>query len=181
MNPAQIKKLQNKVAKKVNADIEKQEKEEKEKLIKNLIEIRNTIVSIQKKLSNRGACLCIWNDKVYTNKNNRAIILKRFCPKTVLDDSSFEVVKSENGKVYYMMNEINYKEEKEIMEWMSNHYANLKMSLYNCNSTDPHTKVQSAYLIGSIVTEFTEKFPTKNIFDLKNYISVMDQLLSNNF
>lgn len=181
MNIAQIKKLQNKVAKKVNADIEKREKEEKEKLIKNLIEIRNNIDSIQKEFLNRGSCLCIWDDKVYGNKNNRAIILKQFCPETVLNDSTFECVKSNNDKIYYMMIEENYKEEKEIMEWLTNHYAKLKISLYNCNSTDPHTKLEALYLIGHIVKEFVEKFPTKNILDLKNYISVMDQLLSNNF
>lgn len=179
LNNKQIQKIMKKAAVKVEEKFKKIEEEEalkKKEHIHHLITIRETIKTIERKHPNRGRCCCIWGGTVYhvDTKTNRTVptMLPPENTKRVL-----ECVVSHPDKKYYMFTEASYKEQKDTMDWMEAHYAEIKIAVHHANKGNPSEVMSNTLYLGSIFEDFQQKFPDKSILDFLQLVKVIDTLL----
>jgi len=194
----QIKKLQKKIAPKVDAKIAAIRIEEANKAAEDLLQkqikfeneilpqlklIRNTCSKLQDMNPTRGACLCIWDNKVYEVKDNKAIINRMFSSADILssvENGNFECIKKcPDGKSYYMLNLKVAETEKKIHDWFQEHYATLKFVTTKIKNSEGFKakNMTDLSILGSLSMEFTEKFPGKTPSDLIEYIKLFDELI----
>jgi len=167
-----------KEGKKVEERIQKNEQERKALQLKNFIEIRYNIQQIEKEFPNRGACVCIWDNIGYAVKNNMTIPVPLPAHEV---KSIMEYIKTIENKSYYIFNENLYKEHKKLLDWLAEHYANIKIALVaqtnnQCTAKD---RLYNLFSLGNIWVEFQKEFPGKDIFYLKEGIAAYDEMLRN--
>lgn len=191
LNAAQIKKLQKQVGTKVDKQIAKREEELKKKededklhkqqifeteILPQLKKIKSSIIHYQKKHSKRkAACFCVWSNKVYHLKDEKATIIHEIT-KQDLHSDMFEVIGEEdNDKMYYMMKEELAIREIEINDWLVKNYASIKMVMTKIKKGEKSLVDMS--ILGGLSIEFTEKFPGKTPYDLIQYIQMFDSFV----
>lgn len=202
LNAAQIKKLQKQVGTKVDKQIAKREEEIKKKededklhkqqifeteILPQLKKIKSSIIHYQKKHSKRkAACFCVWSNKVYHLKDEKATIIHEIT-KQDLHSDMFEVIGEEdndgvtpllylaNDKTYYMMKEELAIREIEINDWLVKNYASIKMVMTKIKKGEKSLVDMS--ILGGLSIEFTEKFPGKTPYDLIQYIQMFDSFV----
>lgn len=168
LNVNQINKIQKRVGEKVNAKIKEREDQLHKEKISNLKFIRNKINDIEKKNQNRGRCFCVWKNEVYTSKHNKAIRVYSINHESV---KRLSLVDSKGDKNFYMMDEDTYRNEIEIIDWLKDYYAEIK--LCGVRKNEPVFLLR----LGEIGQKFTKNFPSKTLSDLVEYIKVMDFLI----
>lgn len=179
-NAAQIAKIQKKVGKKVDVELEKRYEKERKEKIRNLIFIRNTINSIQKEYPDRGACFCIWNNIVYyvdkdTNKTESFCDIK---PADIESRKDVELVTIKRDKKFYQVSEEQARIDREIFKWFSEKYADIliaKTSIDRRNEEDPKMIFSSVMRLGYLTEEFQEKFG-KSLVEFSEYFKSFDKL-----
>lgn len=176
MNEAQIRKLQNKVAKEVSSKFAEKEKQERALLASNLKEMTSEMKRLEALHPNRGACHCVWEGWVY-------LLRKGVTTKVVVADSdmiqTLERVSASPGKSYYMFSESDFKENKEFMDWVVEHYPTIKISLVQANkSEDAGKRLAGMAVLGGLYQDMAKKFPKRTPLDLRDGIQALDMLLS---
>jgi hypothetical protein len=178
--------MQKKVGAQVDKDIAKREEEEKKRkqqifvteVLPELKKIKSSIIHYQKKHSNRkSACFCIWDNKVYQLKNEKAIAINEVT-KSDLYTSMFEIIGEEdNNKTYFMVKEEIAIQEAKIHDWLIENYANLKMISVKIKKGEKSLVNMS--ILGGLSTEFLDKFPGKTPLDFIEYFNVFDSFMIN--
>ena len=204
----QITKIQKKAAPIVNKKLKekeekerisrlKEKKEKKEYFIKNILphlkEMKKYILKIEKENPDRGSCICIWNNNIYKLIEDRVIRDDNkdfsFLRNPDFDiNSIFDIIYSSSdndtknsNKIFIMMKKDIYNEEKEVMDWISKNFAYYIVleNKIRKNQDDPKESLNNYYLLGSLCTEFQEKFPNKNISDLIEYMKIFKEKMIN--
>ena len=178
LNDAQIKKLQNKVGKKVNADIQAREEKEKQRVLSAMIDMRKNIQELQKVNSDRGSCLALWEGKFYklnSRTNKVEFIIVTIKERILLDEPIYQ-----NGKKYYFVKKEVYENNKKITEFMSKHYAIMRMASVQPNFAG---NLQNVMMLGGIFEEFKKEFPESDMLEFiqifKTYDAMVMQSLQN--
>lgn len=204
----QIAKIQKKAAPIVNEKLKekeekerisrlKEKKEKKEYFIKNILphlkEMKKYILKIEKENPDRGSCVCIWNNNIYRLIEDRVIRDDNkdfsFLRDPDFDiNSIFDIIYSSSdndtknsNKIFIMMKKDIYNEEKELMDWISknfSYYIVLENKIRK-NQGDPKESLNTHYLLGSLCTEFQEKFPNRDISDLIKYMKIFKERMIN--
>lgn len=173
MNNNQMKKLMKKVGGKVERKFREKEAREREEYSRNMKEMKYNISTLQKEHPNRGRCCCVWKRNLYILENNRTV---NKGPADKLD--GLELLKTENNKQYFMFSEKGYEELLEFMNWISENYAWLKISVHKMQTNNNAKEyLESALHIGTIYKDFQKKFPNKTPMDLKEGIQTFDMIL----
>lgn len=186
LNLAQIKKMQKKVGEKVDKDIAKREEEDKKRkqqlfvseILPQLKKIKSGIIYYQKKHSNRkAACFCIWDNKVYQLKDDKATIINEITKSDLYTDM-FEIIGEEdNNKTYFMIKEEIAIREAKIHDWLIENYATLKIITTKIKKGEK--SLVDLSILGGKSTEFIEKFPGKTPLDFIEYFNVFDSFMIN--
>lgn len=171
LNAAQMAKLQKKVAKEVDVKIKAREEEER----KRKESIKNMILFLEKENPERGACLCYYYGITYyvelKSKALRAVpIPPDFNDCDLMDARGKGKIDEE---LYYMIKPEIAKENDEILEWLKENYALVKIY-----SSKAREDISYALGLGTIYEKFQEKFPKKTMLDLISYIKMMDRIIS---
>lgn len=178
LNTNQIKKIQKKVGKKVDKKIEEREREEREERVRNFKFIRKVILGIQNKNPDSGPCLCVWKGRVFgLNPNTNRVEPARGVTEDALSYQT-ELMEIKGDKKFFMSSKEEYQETLKVMDWMSEHYADIRLAVANMN--DPSkgfSKLVNSYSLGIIFEKFQKEFPLKTMADFIEAIKVMDNLI----
>lgn len=186
LNLAQIKKMQKKVGAKVDQAIAKREEEEKKskqqkfntEILPQLKKIKSSIIYYQNKHSNRkSACFCIWDNKVYQLKNDKATIINEITKNDLYSNVFENIGEEDNDKTYFMVKEEIAIQEAKIHDWLVENYATLKFITTKIKKGEKSLADMS--ILGRKSMEFTEKFSGKTPLDLIEYLKVFDSFVIN--
>lgn len=177
MNAAQIKKLQNKVAKVVDKKFKEKEAQEQAATAEKMKVMASEMKGLETKFPNRGPCNCVCDGWIWLLRKG---IPERACRLSSSQEEirQMECISRSSGKSYYMFSEEVFKENTEFMNWVAGHYAEFKMSLFKANkSEDLHERMTHMLVLGGLHQEMTQKFPKRTPIDLKAGLQAMDMVL----
>lgn len=179
-NSAQIKKLQSKVGKKVDNEIRIREEKQKQEHISNMIEIKQQGLKIEQSNPDRGRFICLFDNIYYTinTETNKVIAIPFFRREEIV---AFENMATINNKTYYLMHKQTYDFNNRIIQFMSKHYASIKIAVASQKSESLFNKDKLAHMLhlGSIFEEFQKEFPDSSPLLFKQAVNMMDSLISN--
>lgn len=161
LNHAQIEKLKKKVAKEVSVKIKVREDEE----AKRKEAILNQILLIQKENPGRHSCICVYQGCIWYADKERLKLLP-----VQINLKDFDLVEKMGDQSYYLLNPVVSKEHDEIMDWLKENYATIKINAKAKN-------LVSMLTLGTVAEDFQKKFPTKSMLDLIEYVKAMDSLI----
>lgn len=159
MNNAQIKKLQNKVAQKLKT---KQDLDSN-----NVVKI---IVDIEKRNPNRGKCACLYKNSFYKVKNGKLVLIDCVDSNFIRDNDEYELIEANGDRKYYLQTIEAINKYKKIIDWMAKNFALIKIAESMAKSDEAGKRLEGMHLLGSVSIDFSENFPDKSLYDLKNLI-----------
>ena len=161
LNDAQIRKLQNKVGKKVDANIKAKEEKAKQIDLANMIEMRKNIQRLQNANSDRGACSAFWKGSFYilNPKTNKV----EFSPISIKETIMFDKPEHINGKKYYFMKKEIYDLQNKALTFISEHFAEIKIASINVKNKE--NPLKNALMLGSVFEKFQKEFPNHSMMD----------------
>jgi hypothetical protein len=163
LNLAQIEKLKKKVAKEVDIKIKNREYGE----AKRKEAIRNQILLIQKDNPGKHFCICVDQGCIWYADKERLKLLP-----VQINLKDFDLVETVGDLSYYLPNPVVSKEHDEVIGWLKENYAVIKINAKAKN-------LVSMLTLGSVAEDFQKKFPTKTLLNLIEYVKAMDSLIMN--
>lgn len=172
MNDAQIKKLQAKVARELEARKKKEEAANEK--------VRAAILTRLRLIENthpgRGKCVCFWEGS-YWHEHNGALFHNLDLTADMVREN-FDVVPVISLEIpsdvsFYILSQEACAETAQLIGWMEKNYATIKIAM----ASKKEKTLVSCYTLGGIVQDFQSKFPQKSINDLAVLIKEMDKII----
>jgi len=183
LNNAQIKKLQNKVGKKVDIEIKKREAVEKVEMEKkfqhnltNLIEMRREIQELKKVYGDCGPYFVLWKQHWYIlNHDNKVVEFDFPIEEIQYLDKPCKVTAD---KVYYFYKNDVYANQQKLYKFISDHYVTMRLAVVGVHKADKDSIVNMLQL-NDVFKKFAAEFPNGTMADLIALYQTFDKYAMN--
>jgi hypothetical protein len=189
LNQNQINKLMKKVGRKVEEKFDKIEREQKlrqeqqrREREEQLVFITNQIKKIENENPKRGPCVCIWKNMLFGVKATGIEEKENKATATSLPVNDFrdtlDLLETIDDKQFYMFSEALFEETKKSMDWMANHYAQIKIALASIKKVDISAKDKLVQMLslGTVFEEFQKEFPDKSMYYFKECLLAFENM-----